>query len=109
MKANDKMEEIINAALYLYSNQGYLRTSMIEIAEAVGLTKGGIYHYVSKKEDTLVIIHDRMTEAFVTEFRKTAQSAGDPREKLASWIKAHALLVRDYQPHIKIFFTELDN
>jgi AcrR family transcriptional regulator len=108
VKANDKMEEIMNAALYLFSTKGYLKTSMTEIADSVNLTKGGIYHYLSKKEDALIMIHERMTNAFVTAFRESSSAAGNPKEKLASWIRVHAMLVKDYQPHIKIFFTELD-
>jgi TetR/AcrR family transcriptional regulator, cholesterol catabolism regulator len=109
MKDNDKIDEIINAALYLFSSKGYIRTSMAEIAEAVNLTKGGIYHYLDKKEDALVMIHDQMTDAFVAEFRKEAESLKDPEQKLRSWIEAHIMLVKNYQPHIKIFFTELEH
>ena len=109
MKENEKMEEILNAALSLFSSKGYTRTSMMDIANAVGLTKGGIYHYISKKEDTLIMIHNRMSNAFVTEFRKAAQSSDDPQHKLESWLSVHAHLVKDYKPHIKIFFTGLDH
>ena len=109
MKDNEKMEEILNAALSLFSSKGYVNTSMTDIANAVGLTKGGLYHYVSKKEDPLIMIHNRMTDAFVTAFREAAESADNPQKKLESWLSVHAHLVKDYKPHIKVFFTELDN
>jgi AcrR family transcriptional regulator len=105
----DKMDEILNAALSLFNTKGYLKTSMNDIADALNLTKGGLYHYVIKKEDLLKLAHERMTDAFIHGFRQTVLAADDPQKKLASWLKEHILLMREYQPHIKIFFTELDN
>jgi TetR/AcrR family transcriptional regulator, cholesterol catabolism regulator len=105
----DKMDEILNAALYLFNTKGYLKTSMNDIADALNLTKGGLYHYVIKKEDLLKLAHERMTDAFINGFRQSVQSADDPQKKLASWLKEHILLMQKYQSHIKIFFTELDN
>jgi AcrR family transcriptional regulator len=105
----DKMDEILNAALYLFNTKGYLKTSMTDIAEALNLTKGGLYHYVIKKEDLLKLAHERMIEAFINGFRQSVQTAEDPQQKLDSWLKEHILLMKEYQPHIKIFFTELDN
>jgi TetR/AcrR family transcriptional regulator, cholesterol catabolism regulator len=105
----DKMDEILNAALSLFNTKGYLKTSMTDIADALNLTKGGLYHYVAKKEDLLKLAHERMTDAFIQGFRQSVEPAEDPKEKLDSWLKEHIKLMREYQPHIKIFFTELDN
>jgi TetR/AcrR family transcriptional regulator, cholesterol catabolism regulator len=100
---------ILRAALHLFSRKGYIRTSMAEVAEAVELTKGGIYHHIEKKEDLLRLIHNEMTDAFIANFRRSGAAASEPREKLMNWIEAHVGLMRDYQPHIKVFFTELDH
>ena len=108
MKDNEKMEEILNAALSLFSSRGYMKTSSMDIAKAVGLTKGGLYHYISSKEDLLVMIHNHMAEAFISAFKKVAESSDNPQKKLESCLSAHAHLVNDYKPHIKVFFTELD-
>ncbi|MGB9498390.1 MAG: TetR/AcrR family transcriptional regulator [Dissulfuribacterales bacterium] len=109
MKSNAKMEEIITAAVSLFGSKGYLRTSMTEIAEAVELTKGGLYHYFNKKVDILVMIHDRMLNAFEKSFRESSRPTEDPGARLSKWIRAHAILIKEYQPHVKIFFTELDH
>jgi TetR/AcrR family transcriptional regulator, cholesterol catabolism regulator len=105
----DKMDEILNAALSLFNTKGYLRTSMNDIADALNLTKGGLYHYVDKKEDILILAHERMSDAFIDGFRRSVEVTDEPKEKLANWLKEHTLLMREYQPHIKVFFTELGN
>ena len=102
-------EQILEAAVDLFSRQGYLQTSMSDVAKAVGLTKGGIYHHIEKKDDLLRMIHNQMTTAFLDRFRQSGASESDPRKKLSNWVAAHIYLMRDYKPHIKIFFTEVDN
>lgn len=107
---NQTMKEgILSAAIRLFTRQGYNNTSMDEIAEAVGLTKGGLYHHVEKKEDLLTNIHDEFFDAFFARVSAAVEGAADPLGKLESWIHAHATIMRDYQRHIKVFFTEVDH
>lgn len=55
--AGETKERILNAALALFSQRGYLGTSMSDIANELGMTKGALYkHYTSKQE-----ILDRIT------------------------------------------------
>lgn len=46
----------MNAAIQLFQQKGYHATSMQDIADAVGLQKGSLYHYISSKDDLLVVI-----------------------------------------------------
>ncbi|HET7802283.1 MAG TPA: helix-turn-helix domain-containing protein, partial [Humibacillus xanthopallidus] len=45
-----KREEILDAALAVIARNGYQRTSVRDIAEAVGLSQAGLLHYFSSKE-----------------------------------------------------------
>jgi len=103
----DKSEEIAKTSLKLFSERGYLKTSMSDVASAVGLTKGGLYHHVEKKEHLLYLIHDEMADAFLNQFEETYKSTKDPVKKLSDWIEAHLKLMADYGPNVKVFFTEL--
>ena len=103
------IEDIIDSALDLFSNKGYLKTSMAEIAKAVGLTKGGLYHHVDTKEDILVLIHNQMADGFIRPLKQVIEGKEDYKTKLKKWIAYHVHLMRDYQPHLKVFFTELEN
>lgn len=61
--ASNKHAEIVTAAIRLFQQKGYHATSMQDIAAAVGLQKGSLYHYISGKEDLLVaIIHDAISK-----------------------------------------------
>jgi len=63
-------ENIIIAALRLFLLRGYSSVSLIDVANEVGITKGGIYHYFSSKDELLnVAIYsflDRFEEKYVT-------------------------------------------
>jgi AcrR family transcriptional regulator len=45
-----KREEILDAALTIFAERGYDRTSVREIARAVGLSQAGLLHYFNSKE-----------------------------------------------------------
>ena len=40
--------------------QGYANTSVQQIVEAAGVTKGAMYHYFESKDDLLFSIYERM-------------------------------------------------
>ena len=46
-----KREEILSVALKVIAAKGYGRTTVRDLAEAVGLTQAGLLHYFSSKEE----------------------------------------------------------
>ncbi|KRE30834.1 TetR/AcrR family transcriptional regulator [Agromyces sp. Soil535] len=46
-----KREEILDAALELFSRNGYDRTSVREVARLTGLSQAGLLHYFTTKEE----------------------------------------------------------
>ena len=53
-------DQVLRAALDLFSTQGYATTSVQEIVAAAGVTKGAMYHYFASKDDLLFAIYERM-------------------------------------------------
>jgi AcrR family transcriptional regulator len=99
-------EEVTAAALKLFCKKGFLGTSMADIADAVGLTKGGIYHHVESKEDLLRELHDEMIRAVFDGIRTAVEPAPDPRSRLVNWIRMHARVMHDYLEQISVFFRD---
>lgn len=60
MKTNNVADSVLQAALDLFATQGYATTSVQQIVEAAGVTKGAMYHYFQSKDDLLFAIYDRM-------------------------------------------------
>jgi AcrR family transcriptional regulator len=57
-----KREEILTTALDLVASQGFRRTSIKDIADAVGLTQAGLLHYFDSKDELWVEILRRRDE-----------------------------------------------
>ena len=60
MKSTNVADRVTAAALDLFATQGYATTSVQQIVEAAGVTKGAMYHYFQSKDDLLFAIYDRM-------------------------------------------------
>jgi len=52
-RAEDRPDEVLDAALALFVDQGYARTSVAQIARAAGISKGAIYLYFPSKQAIL--------------------------------------------------------
>jgi len=50
------MQELLEAALLVFSQQGYRNARLDDVAEAAGVTKGAIYHYFENKEALLLAV-----------------------------------------------------
>ena len=53
---NTQLVRIGKVAAKLFNEKGYLETSLKEISAAARLSKGGIYHYFSSKNEILYFI-----------------------------------------------------
>jgi AcrR family transcriptional regulator len=78
-KAHERPTALFEAALAIFSRQGYRATRLEEVAQAAGVSKGTIYHYFKNKEDLLAqALEDRMAvvmagaEAALEDFHGTA-------------------------------------
>ncbi|HEY4827216.1 MAG TPA: helix-turn-helix domain-containing protein [Solirubrobacteraceae bacterium] len=55
-------ERILDIALDLFSERGYDKTSLRDIAERLGTTKAALYYHFARKEDILLELHLRLHE-----------------------------------------------
>ncbi len=108
-KSERTREQILSAALKLFRRKGYPGTSMTDIADAVGLTKGGLYHHVDKKGDLLRELHDEMVTAMFDRVRRNVDPEPDSKTQLEKYIRMHASIMHDYLDQIAVFFTEMEH
>ena len=68
-------ERILDIALELFTEQGYEKTSLRQIAQRLGFSKAAIYYHFASKKDILIELHLRLHE-----FGRGALSGIDPAE-----------------------------
>ncbi|MEQ6898184.1 TetR/AcrR family transcriptional regulator [Microbacterium sp. KR10-403] len=60
VKGTTVADDITRAAVELFAANGYGGTSVQQIVEAAGVTKGALYHYFGSKDDLLFGIYERL-------------------------------------------------
>jgi Transcriptional regulator len=83
-----RIEEIIEAAVNEFVAKGYEGSSMQSIAERAGLTKGGLYYHFGSKDEILLAANGRYFEP-VQEMIQTAEAKPCPVEGLRYFIYAY--------------------
>ena len=58
----DSRQEILRTAARLFQQRGYDATSMNDVAAALKLSKGGLYHHFQSKDEILFEIMDHAME-----------------------------------------------
>jgi AcrR family transcriptional regulator len=74
----DTRERILDVALELFTEQGYDKTTLRQIAEPLGFTQAAIYYHFAAKEDILVALHMRLHELARPVLEQLAEEAGPP-------------------------------
>jgi TetR/AcrR family transcriptional regulator, cholesterol catabolism regulator len=89
----DPRQEILRTSARLFQQQGYDGTSMNDVASALRLSKGGLYHHFQSKDE---ILFELMNHAMdITEERVIApvKAIPDPEERLRMLIRRHIAVV----------------
>ena len=68
---NDTRDFIIDEAYKLFLTQSYEAVSISTISDAIGLTKGALYHHFTNKEDLFKAVIDKHFPSFVSSDGRT--------------------------------------
>jgi AcrR family transcriptional regulator len=79
---------ILNAATGLFAKQGYMRSSIAELADACGLSRGALYHYFDSKEAILFAILDAHVREMIADVEGAVAGAPTTLEQFRAAIRA---------------------
>jgi len=86
-KGTRTRQNIIEKSLQLFCVKGYYNTSINNILEATGLTKGGLYGHFSSKEDIWYAVYDEALGIWRQVVFKGIQSNSSPLERIQTFIE----------------------
>jgi AcrR family transcriptional regulator len=104
---NERLAEIYRAAAQIILRKGYDATSVNDIANALGMTKAGLYHYINGKKELLFDIMNFGLGELDEEVAAPARGLADPAARLRFVVSAHARLVTRGQGAITILVDEI--
>ncbi len=86
-------QRILTAATELFSEKGVDATSLREIADRIGVTKGGIYHYFPSKDELHASIHLYRIDAALEELEELTSSDLSSEDKVRKliWIMLNSI------------------
>ena len=105
--SNERLAEIYRTAAQIILRKGYDATSINDIANALGMTKAGLYHYINGKKELLFDIMNFGLDELDEEVATPAGSIPDSMDRLKFIIKSHAQLVTRGQGAITILVDEI--
>jgi len=104
-----RQDVILDAAARLFSTRGYHATSVQDIADAVGILKGSLYHHFESKEAILY----RIVKEPITRLHRTvaeiAAMPGPAAAKLERAAAAHVQAFHDHYPHLFVYLRETED
>jgi AcrR family transcriptional regulator len=81
-----KKEEIIEAAIAVFSRTGYRRTKIKDIADEAGVGKGTVYEYFSSKQDLFLQMNEYFLDQYIQNQQRDLESVSDPEERIRTFI-----------------------
>ncbi|WP_298288871.1 TetR/AcrR family transcriptional regulator [Thiomonas sp.] len=94
---DDQRAAILAQAARLFARQGYVATSMNQVADACGLSKAALYHYFRDKYALLTHIAESHVQVLLAVTREVESQYPDAQQRLPALIERFVLEYADAQ------------
>jgi len=102
----EKEAAILEAALDLFSDNGFAGTTLDQIALSAGMSKPNVLYYFASKEDLYTaLLKRRVANCFAP--LEALRPDGDPLEELRGYIRRKMEIARKYPRESKLYANEL--
>jgi AcrR family transcriptional regulator len=101
---------VLDTAARVFYERGYANASVQDVAEALGILKGSLYHYIDTKEDLLFRLL-RETQDDVRRILDEVAAVDDlgPLEKLRLYVRRQIEFNMDNLVRVSVYYHELDH
>src|SRR5438034_11820142 len=93
VQSEGRASEVYRTAAEIILQKGYDATSVSDIAQALGITKAGLYHYIHGKTQLLFDIMQYGLNELDREVAQPAMKIKDPEARLRFMVAVHARIV----------------
>jgi AcrR family transcriptional regulator len=108
-KSHDRAQEICLTAAQLFFERGFELTSVSDIADALRITKAGLYYYFESKQDLLFRIVTLGLDSVKNAVLDPAREITDPEERLKFIILNHSRLAAEGNHAVIIISHEINS
>jgi len=101
-----RREQIIIAAIKLFSKKGFHKTNLRELAKEAGISHGNLYDYVGSKQDIFFLIHEFINAVATEKINRCIENTDDPVERLRRMVRAEFDLMYEWSDVILLLYRE---
>lgn len=87
---DNQRDRVIACAAELFACEGYENVAMERLADAVGISKAGVYHYFGAKHEILDAIVVTTLDGLIDAVTAAVRAARTPRERFMAFMTTHA-------------------
>lgn len=102
----EKRDIILDAALEVFSVNGFRGATIDQIADAAGMSKPNLLYYFKGKDDIHETLIHRLLDTWLDPLREL-DDVGDPLTELRSYIRRKLEMARDYPRESRLFANEI--
>jgi len=96
-----RREEIFEAALRSFNENGYYKTSIEQIAIKAGLSKGGIYHHFKSKKDLVIQLFRNRVNSYFDFLTEELSSQADAAQSLHVLVEKSGEIFQAHEPILR--------
>jgi TetR/AcrR family transcriptional regulator len=101
-----KEEQILEAALDVFSKHGFRGATIDQIAEVAGMSKPNLLYYFRTKEAMHTALIERVLDTWLDPLR-ALDAEGDPEAEIRSYIRRKLEMARDFPRESRLFANEI--
>ncbi|WP_176083646.1 TetR family transcriptional regulator C-terminal domain-containing protein [Martelella sp. HB161492] len=101
-----KEEVILEAALDVFSANGFKGSTVDQIAEAAGMSKPNVLYYFRTKEAMFATLIEQVMEVWLAPLR-FFDAGSDPESEIRSYIRRKLEMARDFPRESRLFANEV--
>jgi TetR/AcrR family transcriptional regulator len=102
----EKREIILEAALEVFSANGFRGATIDQIAEQAAMSKPNLLYYFRRKEDIHEALMQRLLDTWLAPLREL-DDVGDPLTELGGYIRRKLEMARDFPRKSRLFANEI--
>jgi AcrR family transcriptional regulator len=101
-----RQAQVALEAAAVFAARGYDQTSVPDLADALGMAAGGLYHYFGGKEQLLIAICDQLMDPLLAEAEALVARDDDCAVRLRAVVRLWVAHVIAHRDHMLVFQQE---
>ena len=97
---------VVDAAAHVFAERGYHATTIAALLEQTGLSAGALYHYVTGRDELLVLICDELLDPLLERAQEILAADAAPEAQLRELLRAWLAHIERHLDHMRVFQQE---